>query len=302
MKPKFTKTRFSNSVKVLSIFMLMLCSFTSVTAQTNCDSFDQNLSFSSRIDDCGRNGVVNIAIVDGQAPFNFTIDDVNSSLTAATTTNSRSLNIGLPPGTYRTTIVDANGCESSKVFNIYARNFVVRQLDCNTNGLRQVQFANNSSSFLPVTVQIGSANFTLSRGTSTTFNVAAGTYTATVSRPGCAPYTVRFTVAACEAARSATTQQPIAKRTITIDEAATLTAIDVKLYPNPSVNELTIDLGKDKATSAILYNSKGMVVKEEILNTEKTTVDTSKLQTGVYFVHLLDENGAVILREKIIKN
>ncbi|SKB83799.1 Por secretion system C-terminal sorting domain-containing protein [Soonwooa buanensis] len=69
----------------------------------------------------------------------------------------------------------------------------------------------------------------------------------------------------------------------------------IMLYPNPVSSVLNIS----KAATVLIYNTVGQLVKSE-KNT--SSVDVSNLNSGVYYIMLLDNNGKVIQKSKIIKN
>ncbi len=73
-----------------------------------------------------------------------------------------------------------------------------------------------------------------------------------------------------------------------------LLAIDgesVHIYPNPAVNELTIEnLAKIDASSVTIISNLGATVME--LNPTQTNVDISKLETGMYILIIETKNGA----------
>ena len=73
----------------------------------------------------------------------------------------------------------------------------------------------------------------------------------------------------------------------------------IKIYPNPVLDELTIEIeGNNQKQNFEILNANGQVVfKGEI--TEKTTVQTSKFTSGVYFIKLA--NSKTFEFKKIIK-
>jgi hypothetical protein len=85
-----------------------------------------------------------------------------------------------------------------------------------------------------------------------------------------------------------------------IDEAK-FQNTDISIYPNPSTNELHI------AQSAInnlqltlsLFDVNGKQVIENTSFTNSTTINTSLLNQGLYFVRITDANGAVVKTQKV---
>lgn len=71
----------------------------------------------------------------------------------------------------------------------------------------------------------------------------------------------------------------------------------VKLYPNPSKNQLTIQLGSDNFKSKIIiYSSTGKKVLTFFQNTQTKTLDISFLNKGVYFIKTSTNDNAVITK------
>jgi len=73
--------------------------------------------------------------------------------------------------------------------------------------------------------------------------------------------------------------------------------LNKKVYPNPATNQFI--LSNTHAETLTLYNSLGVKVKEQKLNTNQNTIYKGSLPNGVYFYHLnsgntLIESGKVI--------
>ena len=76
----------------------------------------------------------------------------------------------------------------------------------------------------------------------------------------------------------------------------------VKLYPNPFLNTITINASNktDKVVKIEIFNTNGVSIKTIVANKDVTTVDTSNLAKGNYFIRLSSYNGSHIVK-KIIK-
>src|SRR6185437_713085 len=70
---------------------------------------------------------------------------------------------------------------------------------------------------------------------------------------------------------------------------------DVKIYPNPTNGQLTIDLGNQTTNMKVdIYNAVGQVVQHEMItNQSKKVLDLTSLPNGNYFVVLKNEDGKV---------
>ncbi|MBN8703873.1 MAG: thiol protease/hemagglutinin PrtT [Bacteroidetes bacterium] len=79
---------------------------------------------------------------------------------------------------------------------------------------------------------------------------------------------------------------------------------DAKIYPNPVVDYLTIDVtGNDNSfltnTHIKIIDIKGQLVKEEEMNSLENTINMADLKDGVYFLNI--QNGTSIGQQKFIK-
>lgn len=73
---------------------------------------------------------------------------------------------------------------------------------------------------------------------------------------------------------------------------------DVMVYPNPMNETLTVSmLGNHKLQSAIIYD----LVGNEIITSNKSDIDVSHLQSGVYVIRVIDNNGNTY-SQKVVKN
>ncbi|WP_299681497.1 GEVED domain-containing protein [uncultured Tenacibaculum sp.] len=72
---------------------------------------------------------------------------------------------------------------------------------------------------------------------------------------------------------------------------------NIKLYPNPAVNSLNIEILNGSFSQVTIYSITGQIVytsDKEI--SEKTTIDTSQFATGSYFVKFVSDGKAVTKR------
>lgn len=74
----------------------------------------------------------------------------------------------------------------------------------------------------------------------------------------------------------------------------------IKLYPNPSKNrKIEIHLGNSHSGRLYLYNVKGKLVKDVLLQTNKNKIDFNSLATGTYYYSIITDlkiqNGKLFL-------
>ena len=73
------------------------------------------------------------------------------------------------------------------------------------------------------------------------------------------------------------------------------------LYPNPFLNTITINASKqaDKVVKIEIFSINGVLVDTIIADNDITTIDTSNLALGMYFIRLSSNNGNLIVKELI---
>lgn len=78
----------------------------------------------------------------------------------------------------------------------------------------------------------------------------------------------------------------------------------VNIYPIPFNDILNINSDYNGQLSVNIYTIDGKEVYQQHLNKQTTTIaiNTNSLSTGLYFLKLVNENGAVITIKKVIKN
>jgi len=79
--------------------------------------------------------------------------------------------------------------------------------------------------------------------------------------------------------------------------------LGITIYPNPTQDRLFIKMeaSQKKPLNFSLYNLQGKLIIQESLVAEYESFDLSNLSTGVYLVHIIDNNGKKVSR-KIVKN
>lgn len=77
---------------------------------------------------------------------------------------------------------------------------------------------------------------------------------------------------------------------------------DIKIYPNPVINDFTIEMDNNNlfTVQLILKDISGRIIQQYSFTGNTTVINTQKLPKGIYFLEVLIENEKVI--KKIIKN
>jgi len=67
----------------------------------------------------------------------------------------------------------------------------------------------------------------------------------------------------------------------------------VKMYPNPATDIINIEIAGtyNKTSEIIFYNSLGLELKREVLNSENTKIDISSFQLGIYHAVIISKNS-----------
>ncbi|OFX88059.1 MAG: hypothetical protein A2W99_11090 [Bacteroidetes bacterium GWF2_33_16] len=73
---------------------------------------------------------------------------------------------------------------------------------------------------------------------------------------------------------------------------------EIKLYPNPTNNELHVIIPMDNADVKVI-NSAGSVVKEIYFSEREKTINVADLPNGIYMIYMIGEDGPIV--ERFIK-
>lgn len=198
---------------------------------------------------------------------------------------------GLPsPNTFVVSVIDFNGCLISKPVVIYPAPVGLIMYVTPSNTICPGTSANISIAGLS-----GPGTYTWSTGANSTSITATPTATLTV-------YSVTATAASgCKASGSTaiTTSTNAAENCpVSVKEE---TLVSYNLYPNPNSGEFTIAFNhvQNNATVEVM-DALGKLVLSQNVNGMETTVNTTTLQNGIYFVTVRDEKN-ILVRTKVIK-
>lgn len=78
-----------------------------------------------------------------------------------------------------------------------------------------------------------------------------------------------------------------------------VSALAAKVYPNPVVNELHVELNDDKATDILITDLSGKLIAAYVVTGKNMTIPTTQLPTGMYLLHI--SNGQQIATQRFIK-
>ena len=78
-------------------------------------------------------------------------------------------------------------------------------------------------------------------------------------------------------------------------------AMALSVYPNPTVDYLTIEAGnlQLKQASIILYDAVGRKLKTQLLTSHSTKMDVNSLEQGIYYLQIINDNITIGFRKFI---
>jgi hypothetical protein len=95
-------------------------------------------------------------------------------------------------------------------------------------------------------------------------------------------------------------QQPYEIYAVSVEES--LFELELNLYPNPTTNELTIEIPNFKAgLTATIYDSKGLLLDSVKLSSSRTSISANHWAASTYYIHVAGESGNSA-KYKLIKN
>ncbi|MCB0644351.1 MAG: T9SS type A sorting domain-containing protein [Phaeodactylibacter sp.] len=87
-------------------------------------------------------------------------------------------------------------------------------------------------------------------------------------------------------------QQPQEVEVVIIDVVKTVEAAKIKVFPNPTARQLTIQMAEGSSKVALsLVNRQGQEVYQQEVNAFPFELNLSDLSDGLYFLELQDESG-----------
>lgn len=86
----------------------------------------------------------------------------------------------------------------------------------------------------------------------------------------------------------------------TMDANEIKNQLNFKMYPNPSQNNITVEIGMED-TQLVLMDLSGKITYQTSLLAETQTISISALQPGMYIYSILSKDGTVLASDKLIK-
>ena len=217
-------------------------------------------------------GTIQVTPAGGTAPYTYMW--TNNS-TTATVSN-------LAAGSYTVTITDNHNCSATASATVtQPTQVVVATSSTDATGTQ----SNGSASVSGVSGGVSPYTVSWSNGGSgnTISNVAAGTYTVTVTDHN-----------GCTTTASVTVNTSVGIAQVTND-------LPFTIFPNPAKNEVTVDaVAIDKETTIVLEDILGQTLVTRNINpSSSTTIDLTTYSNGVYFIEL-QQGGKRAVKKFII--
>ncbi|HTA62748.1 MAG TPA: glycoside hydrolase family 44 protein [Bacteroidia bacterium] len=203
--------------------------------------------------------------------------------------------------------------ETMHLFSRYGKSTRIQSISSNENDISAYSSINTAND--SVTIILVNRNLTSSHATNislSNFSITTGTYNTLqiknlpstetfVSHTNNALHTSTVSVAS----NSLSVSLPALSTTAIVLKGSATTNINhivsnnnqVSIYPNPSNTNITIQTDKELG-AVFIYNALGEVVYKQV--SDKTNVDVSNLQSGVYFVTLKDKQQQAFATKRIV--
>ena len=205
------------------------------------------------------NGAIDVSVLQGNPMFTYAWDN------GATTQDLTNLDAG----TYRLTVVDANGCISYSSYTISQPT----EITINATVTDEVQ-GNDGSIDLTITGGVPSYATLWSNGVNTEdqTNLTAGTYEVTVVDGNGCMNSLEVIV--------------LNNQTNSITEEH---AINMTIFPNPSMGNATVQWNEEMVQLMVIDNN-GRVVYDKEIN-GLNSIEINSLSSGTYYVNLFNKEG-----------
>jgi hypothetical protein len=204
----------------------------------------------------GSNGVISLQVTGGVYPYTYLWSNNATS----------EVNYNLAAGSYSVTVTDANGCKKTGNFTLTQPSSPLIINGVITNG---DEFKKGSVD-ITVTGGVAPYSFTWSNG-KTTEDIAdlnPGVYSVTVRDAAGCVTTSQYTVGGTAA--------------ISVQELNN----QIKMYPNPADNKVTVSVNGYKVQKISVVNNTGRVVYQTTPSGNVVDINTATFAPGVYFVQV----------------
>ncbi|MEN9441674.1 MAG: hypothetical protein RLZ33_1751, partial [Bacteroidota bacterium] len=247
---------------------------------TACDAYTWSANGTNYISSGTYTAVLtNMNGCDSTATLNLTINNSNAGSETVTACDSYTWSANgtnyISSGTYTAVLTNMNGCDSIATLNLTINSVDITltiisdiSLQANTS-TAQYQWVDCDDSFNPImneTNQLFVASIN-------------GNYAVEISENGCVDTSDCYVI------------DKVGNKEMTTSR--------VSVYPNPTVDFVTIELGSSSFQTIEVLDTWGRIVNTLSIGSSEVIVDLQKMQRGIYYLKIISENATQI--EKVVK-
>lgn len=90
--------------------------------------------------------------------------------------------------------------------------------------------------------------------------------------------------------------------TLSSTTGPTLDDLSFEIFPNPTIEAINFELDAFKNSTAQIFSTEGKLLKTILIDSKTTSISVNDLSSGMYFLVIRDENGAIVKSSKFQKN
>lgn len=75
----------------------------------------------------------------------------------------------------------------------------------------------------------------------------------------------------------------------------------LSVFPNPANEQITLDNGQGMMDELYVYDIMGREIRKHSINATKSTLDISNLQSGMYFLKIITEQGILTRKVQVVR-
>jgi len=77
---------------------------------------------------------------------------------------------------------------------------------------------------------------------------------------------------------------------------------NISIVPNPFIDQLNVSINENRNYDLYVYDLQGKLILTQKINSGITSVNTDKISNGFYMVSIIDPDGKIHVRKKLVKN
>ncbi len=216
---------------------------------------------------------------DSTATLNLTINNSNAGSETVTACDSYTWSANgtnyISSGTYTAVLTNMNGCDSIATLNL-----TINSVDITLTIISDVSLQANTSTAQYQWVDCDDSFNPIMNETNQLFVASInGNYAVEISENGCVDTSDCYVI------------DNVGNKEMTTSR--------VSVYPNPTVDFVTIELGSSSFQTIEVLDTWGRIVNTLSIGSSEVIVDLQKMQRGIYYLKIISENATQI--EKVVK-